>query len=337
MNTGAAQLLEAPELADIKESAKALQGIIVNTPLIENADANQTLSTRLLIKAETAQRTGAFKFRGAYNRMRQMNAAERKRGVIAYSSGNHAQAVALSARLLNTRALIVMPDDAPVSKMQRTRELGAEILTYDRETQSREDVAQAILIDRGLIMVPPNEDRRVMAGAGTVALEMTQQVKLANARLDAVLVPCGGGGLTAATAIVLNALSPYTQVFAVEPEQFDDTRRSFDAGYRLSNPKGRQTICDAIMTDQPGALTFPINQRLLTGVLTVSDDDVRRAMLFAFENFKIVVEPGAAVALAAVLAQKMDVADKTVAVIATGGNVDTGIFCATLNAANTLN
>jgi len=177
-------------------------------------------------------------------------------------------------------------------------------------------------------MVPPNEDRRVMAGAGTVALEMFAQVDT----LDAVLVPCGGGGLTAATAIVMQALSPKTKVYAVEPELFDDTRRSLEAGERLSNPKGQSTICDAIMTDTPGALTFPINQKLLAGVLTVSDDEVRCAMAFAFEHYKIVVEPGAAVGLAAVLSQKIDIRDKAIGVITTGGNVDAADFCAALNA-----
>jgi threonine dehydratase len=175
--------------------------------------------------------------------------------------------------------------------------------------------------------VPPNEDRRVMAGAGTVALELMDQVEA----LDAVLVPCGGGGLTAATAIVLQALSPKTEVYAVEPELFDDTRRSLEAGKRLSNPKGQKTICDAIMTDTPGALTFPINQKLLAGVLTVSDDDVRCAMAFAFEHYKIVVEPGAAVGLAAVLSQKIDISNKTIGVITTGGNVDAADFCAALS------
>ncbi|MEE9428526.1 MAG: threonine/serine dehydratase [Paracoccaceae bacterium] len=334
MNSKPDQLLEAPELADVQDAATALHGIINSTPMLENVEVNKALSGRLLIKSETAQRTGAFKFRGAYNRIRQMNTAELKRGVIAYSSGNHAQAVALAARLLDTHALIVMPSDAPQSKMDRTRELGADIITYERTSQSREDVAEAIQTKRRLIMVPPNEDRRVMAGAGTVALELHQQAKTVGAEINAVLVPCGGGGLTAATAIVLNTLSPRTQVFAVEPETFDDTKRSFEAGHRLPNPAGRKTICDAIMTDQPGKLTFPINLKRLAGVLTVSDADVQKAMLFAFEQFKIVVEPGAAVGLAAVLAGKIEITGKNIAVIATGGNVDPSVFCKALTTAS---
>ncbi len=316
-----------PTLADVKEAA-ALCDPVIKTPLLENPEVNSLLSGRLLIKAETAQRTGAFKFRGAYNRIRQMDEAQKKRGVIAYSSGNHAQAVALAAQICGTSALIVMPDDAPISKMTRTRELDARITTYSRATEVREEVAERIQAKGNYVMVPPNEDRRVMAGAGTVALEMIDQVDT----LDAVLVPCGGGGLTAATAIVMQALSPKTEIYAVEPELFDDTRRSLQAGKRMSNPKGQKTICDAIMTDMPGALTFPVNQKLLAGVLTVSDDEVRRAIAFAFEHFKIVVEPGAAVGLAAVLSQKIDIRDKAIGVIVTGGNVDATGFCAALNA-----
>ena len=321
------QQICAPTLADVREAA-AVCDQIVKTPLLENPEVNSLLSGRLLIKAETAQRTGAFKFRGAYNRIRQMDEAQKKRGAIAYSSGNHAQAVALAAQICGTSALIVMPDDAPHSKMTRTRELGGEIITYNRVTEVREEVAERIQAQGNYVMVPPNEDRRVMAGAGTVALEIINQCDA----LDAVLVPCGGGGLTAAIAIVMQALSPDTDVYAVEPELFDDTRRSLEAGKRLSNPKGRKTICDAIMTDTPGALTFAINQKLLAGVLTVSDDDVRCAMAFAFEHYKIVVEPGAAVGLAAVLSGKIDISNKTIGVITTGGNVDTVDFCAALNA-----
>jgi threonine dehydratase len=257
-----------------------------------------------------------------------MDEAQKKRGVIAYSSGNHAQAVALAAHICGTSALIVMPDDAPLSKIARTREMGGKIITYNRAMEVREVVAERVQAEGNYVMVPPNEDRRVMAGAGTVALELIDQFDA----LDAVLVPCGGGGLTAATAIVMRALSPKTKVYAVEPELFDDTRRSIEAGKRLSNPKGQKTICDAIMTDTPGALTFPLNQALLAGVLTVSDDEVRCAMAFAFEHYKIVVEPGAAVGLAAVISLKIDIKDQAIAVIATGGNVDAGDFCAALNA-----
>ena len=327
--------LAAPTLGDIEDAARALKEVAVETPLLENREVNEGLSGRLLVKAEMAQRTGSFKFRGAYNRIRQLDDAERARGVIAYSSGNHAQAVACAARLVGTRALIVMPDDAPSNKVARTRELGARIVTYDRSLEAREEVAERIRAERDHVMVPPNEDARVLAGAGTVALELVRQAEALGAAPDAVLVPCGGGGLTAATALVFEALSPTTKVFGVEPELFDDTSRSLEAGERLANPKGRTTICDAIMTDMPGALTFSINRERLGGVLTVSDDDVRSAMKLAFDRFKIVVEPGAAVGLAAVLRHKIDMEGKTIAVIATGGNVDAASFCAALeDAAN---
>ena len=328
------QDISAPTLAEVRDASRALEGIATRTPTLENQDVNARLEGRLLIKAETAQRTGSFKFRGAYNRIRQMDGAARQRGAIAYSSGNHAQAVALAARLFDTSALIVMPSDAPAMKMENTRALGAEIVTYHRGSETREAVAERIQAEGDRVMVPPNEDRRVMAGAGTVALELFAQAADLGARPDAVLVPCGGGGLTAATAIVMQALSPSTRVYGVEPEQFDDTYRSLEAGKRLANPKGRETICDSIMTDMPGALTFAINKDLLAGVLRVSDDEVRAAMAFAYRHFKVVIEPGGAVGLAAVLSGKVDIEQQTVAVIATGGNVEAERFCAALRAAN---
>jgi threonine dehydratase len=334
-DTTADQWIFPPTLDDIRAAAEALKGVVVETPILENHDVNDRLAGRLLIKAETAQRTGSFKIRGAYNRMRQLDEAQKARGVIAYSSGNHAQAVATAARMVGTRALIVMPSDAPANKMVRTRELGAEIVTYDRATDSREEVALRVGAERGRVMVPPNEDARVMAGAGTMALELVGQAEARGITLDAVLVPCGGGGLTAATALVFEALSPTTKIYAVEPELFDDTRRSLEADERLANPKGRQTICDSIMTDMPGALTFAINRDRLSGVLTVGDDDVRTAMKAGFEHYKTVIEPGAAVGLAAVLNGKIDIAGKAVAVIATGGNVDAESYCAALATGST--
>lgn len=328
--------LSKPTLDDFKDAAQALERDAVETPLLENLEVNDALSGRLLIKAETAQRTGSFKFRGAYNRIRQLDEAARARGIVAYSSGNHAQAVACAARIMSTSALIVMPSDAPQNKVTRTRELGAEIVTYDRLIETREEVAERISGEKNLVMVPPNEDRRVLAGAGTMALELICQVDARDTVIDTVLIPCGGGGLTAATALVFQTLSPSTQIFGVEPELFDDTRRSLAAGKRVSNPKGQRTICDAIMTDMPGKLTYSINRELLSGILTVSDDDVRSAMKVAFDQFKAVIEPGAAVGLAAVLSEKIDITGKSIAVVATGGNVDVKTFCAALDAAEKL-
>lgn len=322
--------LSAPTLDDVHQASKRLNGVINHTPLMENQAVNKALSGRLLLKVEGFQRTGAFKFRGAYNRIDQMNRQEKARGVVTYSSGNHAQGVALAARLLGTHALIVMPDDVPKAKMDATRALGADIETFDRNTQNSEDVVMRIQQETRRIHVPPGADRRVMAGSGTIADETFQQAKQLDAQLDALLVPCGSGGLTAACAVVMNTLSPLTKVFAVEPELFDDTRRSLLAGERVANPKGRKTICDAIMTPIPNELTFSISKPLLSGGLIVSDDEVRQAMLFAFEHYKIVVEPGAAVGLAAVLSKKINLKDKVIAVILTGANIDNKAFCAAL-------
>ena len=325
------QELSPPTLKDVRDAAYTLQGISTLTPLLENTEVNAALGGRLLIKCENMQRTGAFKFRGAYNRIFQMDKAQKKRGAITYSSGNHAQGVALAARVLGTSALIVMPKDAPPAKIAATRALGAEVVFFDRDTQSSDAVVQALCAKTGRIIVPPSEDRRILAGGGTVALEILDQAT--GADIDSVLVPCGGGGVTAATAIVMQALSPDTQVFGAEPELFDDTRRSLIAGKRLENPKGRKTICDAIMTPTPNALTFSINQELLAGVVTATDSDVRAAMLFAFEHFKTVIEPGAAVGLAAILNGQADIKGKTVVVVITGGNVDVDNFTAALGAA----
>ncbi len=317
-------------LADVEEAAAALRGVVFRTPLLANADVDAELGCRLFIKAECAQRTGAFKIRGAYNRMRRWSAAERARGAITYSSGNHALGVALAARLLDTSALIVMPSDAPPAKVTAVRALGAEIVTFDRDTESSDDVVDRWRANSGRIVVPPSAHLGVLAGAGTVALEMAEQARSLGADVDVVLVPCGGGGLAAATAAVMDALSPGTRVYAAEPELFDDTRRSLAAGYPVPNPKGRRTICDAIMTPIPNDVTFPINHALLAGGVVASDDAVRAALRFAFERYKIVLEPGAAVGLAAVLSGELDLRDRTVATIGTGGNVDPARFCALL-------
>ncbi len=322
-----------PGIDEIRDAAKGLRGIITHTALLESPEANAHLSGRLLIKAECLQRTGAFKIRGAYNRIRQMSESEKKRGVITYSSGNHAQGVALAARLLGTTALIVMPSDVATAKKESTRALGAEIFTFDRDSEDYNEVVARLSAETGRINVPPSGDMQVLAGAGTVALELFDQAQDMQAPLDAVLVPCGGGALTAATAIVMQTLSPGTRVFAVEPTLFDDTRRSLEAGTRVANPKGQKTICDGIMTPTPNAQTFEINRRLLAGGLVVSDDEVRNAMLFAYDHFKVVIEPAGAVGIAAVLSGKVDIKGRTIATIATGGNVDPHRFLDALNSA----
>lgn len=330
--TGEDQTVAHPvSLGDVIGAAKALRGVVAYTPLLENPVANKVLGGRLLIKAESLQRTGSFKIRGAYNCIRQLTDAERARGAITYSSGNHAQGVALAARLLGSSALIVMPSDVPPAKMAAAHAFGAEIVTFDRDRESSDDVVERIRTRSGRIVAPPSADPRVLAGAGTVALEMHALAEGIGARLDAVLIPCGGGGLTASTAVVMQQMSPETQVYAVEPEFFDDTRRSLKAGERVPNRKSRRTICDAIMTPIPNEVTFPINLDLLAGGLVASDDEVRLAMRFAFEHYRIVVEPGAAVGIAAVLSGGIDIRGKTIATVVTGGNVDPARFCAPLN------
>jgi threonine dehydratase len=318
-------------LKDVQDAAKAIESIAVRTPLLENHDVNELLGCRLLIKAECAQRTGAFKIHGAYYRISRMSDEERARGAITYSSGNHAQGVARAAQLLNSSALIVMPDDVPKAKMDAARALGADIVTFDRDIESSDDVVEQLRKDTGRIIVPLSADPHILAGAGTVTLEIFEQAEAMGAQPNAILTPCGGGGLTASSAIVAQCLSPGTKVYAVEPELFDDTRRSLEAGRPVPNPKGPRTICDAIMTPIPNEVTFPINLELLAGGWVASDHQVRMAMRFPYEHYKIVVEPGAAVGIAAVLNGQIDIKGKTIATVVTGGNIDPARFCALIS------
>ncbi|MEQ8320289.1 MAG: threonine/serine dehydratase [Rhodospirillales bacterium] len=335
MNKSLSELDTSPLGLDaVRDAATAMQDIVVRTPLLENPDANDFLGGRLLIKAEHMQRTGAFKIRGAYNRLRSMTEAEKDRGTITYSSGNHAQGLALAARLTGTSAMIVMPDDTPVQKIESTKALGATVVHFNRDRDDINEVLDRLRNETGRVIVPPSGDTRIHAGAATAALELCEQAHGIGADLDAVLVPCGGGGLTAATAIVMNALAQKARVYAVEPELFDDTRRSLAIGARQKNPKGQRTICDAIMTPTPNEQTFEINRRLLAGGLVASDGDACRAMKFAFDYYKSVIEPGAAVGIAAVLNGEIDIRGKTVAVFTTGGNIDPGRYFELLNSAS---
>jgi len=334
MNHTAPDLDTGPLTLDaIREAAAAMKDVVVRTPLLENPDVNEKLGGRLLIKAEHMQRTGAFKIRGAYNRLCRMSDAEKQRGAITYSSGNHAQGLALAARLTGTTAMIVMPDDTPAAKIESTKALGAMVVHFNRDTDDVNEVIAKLKAETGRIIVPPSGDVRIHAGAATAAIELVEQAEAAAAKLDTVLVPCGGGGLTAAAAFVMNEMSPGTEVYAAEPTLFDDTRRSLAAGERVVNPKGQRTICDAIMTPTPNEQTFEINRKLLAGGVTASDDEVCNAMRFAFETFKIVIEPGAAVGIAAVLNGQIEIAGKTVAVFTTGGNIDPERFCSLVNKA----
>lgn len=308
--------------ADVTAAAERLRGVAVQTPLLESDALNALVGGRLLIKPEVLQRTGSFKFRGAYNAI----AALQPSAVVAYSSGNHAQGVALAAHLLEVQATIVMPADAPRAKLEGTRAWGATVVTYDRRRDDREAIGDEIARRTGAVLIRPYDDPLIMAGQGTLGLELANQAERAHARLDAALVCCGGGGLVAGCSVALTHSLPGIAVYAVEPEDFDDTARSLATGRREGNAAGARSFCDALLAPMPGALTFAINSRLLAGGLTVSDAEVAAAMRLAFRHLKLVLEPGGAVALAAALAGKVPTRDRTLAVVLSGGNVDAELF-----------
>lgn len=314
-------------LADIEAAAARLKGHAVETPLIESPALNERLGLRVLIKPETLQRVGAFKFRGAYNRLVQLDADQRLRGVVAFSSGNHAQGVALAAKLLGLPAVIVMPDDAPAVKVEATKGYGAEVRFYNRLTgQTREEIAAEIAEARGAVVVPAFDDPHIVAGQGTVGLEMVRQAQALGATLDAAIAPISGGGLLAGMATAIKALSPQTAMVGVEPAAFDDTLQSLQKGERVTiKPSGR-SYCDALESPFPGEITFPIMRRTVADVATVTDAEVAEAMRYAFSTLKLVVEPGGAVGLAALLAGKVKPFGPTVGLVLSGGNVDPEFF-----------
>jgi threonine dehydratase len=315
-----------PGIDEIADAAARLAGMAVRTPVIESPVLNERAGGRVLIKAECLQRTGSFKFRGAWNRISRIEARGAPGGVVAYSSGNHAQGVAAAAQLRGLPALIVMPADTPAIKIANTRAYGAEIVTYDRQRDSREAIAAEIMAERRAVLVPPFEDPHIIAGQGTAGLEFVLQAEQLAVILDQVLVCCGGGGLTAGIATAFKALSPTTFVHTVEPEGFDDTARSLRSGRRERNAATTGSICDALLSPMPGEMTFAINRELLGEGLAVSDAEAAAAMRFAFEVLKLVVEPGGAVALAAVLAGKITTRDRTTGIVLSGGNVDAALF-----------
>jgi threonine dehydratase len=311
-----------PGSADLEAAAARLRGVAVRTPLLESEVLNAKVGGRVLLKAECLQRTGSFKFRGAYNAISQTEAA----AVVAYSSGNHAQGVAAAARLLGKPATIVMPADAPAIKIENTRAYGAEVRLYDRLNESREEIGAEIATRTGAALIRPYDDPRIVAGQGTAGLEVVEQAGVHGAVPDVVLAPCGGGGLVAGCALALTKAFCGIAIYAVEPEGLDDTARSLEAGVRQSNATGASSICDALLLPTPGELTFSINRQLLAGGLTVSDDETRDAIAFAFRHLKVVLEPGGAVALAALLSGKLALAGRTAAVVLSGGNVDPALF-----------
>jgi threonine dehydratase len=323
--------LPLPGLAEVEAAAGRLAGVAWRTPLLAGTPLDDALGGSLLVKVEALQRTGSFKIRGAYNRLVQLGADERLAGVVAFSSGNHAQGVASAAKMLGIPATIVMPSNAPAIKLANTRALGAEVVLYDRFSEDREQIARKIVAERGATLVPAYDDPHVVAGQGTVGLELMQQAAELGVTPDQVLVPTSGGGLTAGTAIAVRALAPATVVFGIEPEAFDDTRRSLNAGTLLRNAPEARSICDALQSSPPGRLTFAINRELLAGILTVTDAEVETAMARAFRDLKLVVEPGGAVALAAALAGKIPLAGRVTAIVLSGGNVDAATFIAVLS------
>ena len=322
-----------PTFDDVEAAAERLAGVARRTPLLAGTPLDALTGGRVLVKAESLQRTGSFKIRGAYNRLVQLGSDERAAGVVAFSSGNHAQGVAAAAALLGIRAAIVMPGDAPRAKLEGTRALGAEIICYDRERESREEIAANLAAQRGATLVPAFDDPHVIAGQGTVGLELMTQAREFDATPDQVLIGCSGGGLVSGSALAIRALSPNTEVLCVEPEGFDDTRRSLEAGRRMSNAPGAHSICDALLSPSPGLLTFTLMRRLLAGGVTVSDAEVRAAMAWAYRHLKLVTEPGGAIALAAVLCGKVPTHGRTTALVISGGNVDVTTFVEALRRA----
>ena len=309
-------------LDDVRAAAARIAPHVHRTPVLTSRTADAVAGARLFFKCETFQRVGAFKARGAFSRLTLLSSEERRRGVVAFSSGNHAQAVALAARDLGVPATIVMPEDAPSLKLAATRGYGAEVILYDRRNEDREAIARRLVEELGVTLVPPFDDEVVIAGQGTAALELLEEVP----DLDAVMTPCGGAGLLAGTAVAGTALRPGIRVFGVEPEAGDDVARSLREGRRVAIPVP-ETIADSLQTTRVGERNFAILQALVEGVLTVSDLELRRAMAFLFSRMKLVVEPGGSAAAAALLAGKVPgVGGRRVGVVLSGGNVDAARF-----------
>jgi threonine dehydratase len=315
-----------PDGGDIAAAAKRLAGVAVRTPLINAPVLDERLGARVFLKAETLQRTGSFKFRGAYDKVSSIPPERRAAGVVAYSSGNHAQGVAAAAKLLGMPATIVMPADAPLAKRNRTAALGAEIVLYDRNTQDRAAIAKEIVAARGATLVPPYDDPLIIAGQGTIGAEIVEDLRWLNLKPQVVFIGASGGGLASGVALGISVKVPAAEFYIVEPEGFDDTLRSFASGQRESNARMSGTICDALMTPTPGELTFPITRQLIGRGFTVTDAEVGAAVRYAFEELKLVVEPGGAIGLAAMLAGKLDVTGKVVVGVLSGGNVDADVF-----------
>ena len=315
-----------PTAADVEAAALRLKGVALHTPLVTSPVLDALTGGRVFLKCETLQRTGSFKFRGAYNKVSSIPQERRAGGVVAFSSGNHAQGVAAAAKLLAMPAVIVMPHDAPRPKLERTEALGAQVVLFDRARDDREAIARGIADERGATLVPPYDDPLVIAGQGTTGREIVDDLAAVELIPDVVIVNASGGGLTAGIALAVKARAPDARLYTAEPQGFDDHARSFRSGKREINNAVTGSICDALMSPMPGALTFEINRMLVGEGMAASDEEVAAAVAFAFRELKLVVEPGGAVGLAALLAGKLDVKGKIAVAILSGGNVDPELF-----------
>lgn len=320
-----------PAFSDVEAASARLGGRAVHTPLLEAVNLAPRLDFRLFVKPECLQRTGSFKFRGAFNKLATLDETQRRRGVVAFSSGNHAQGVACAAQLLGIEAVIVMPADAPHIKIDNTRGYGAEVVLYDRHRESREGIADRLVTERGATLVPPFDDPLIVAGQGTAALEAIADAAAQGITFDALAAPASGGGLVAGSALACEGRSPKTRVYSAEPAGLDDLARSLQAGHRVGHADGAESICDALQAVMPGELTFAVNRTRLAGGLTVSDDEARDAMRVAFAELKLVLEPSGAVALAAALQGRVPGPNSAVCVIASGGNVDAAFYAEVLH------
>lgn len=307
---------------DLLVAQSRIKPFVVETPLLRPAILEEMFGVPIFLKCENLQHTGSFKFRGAYNKLSAITSGEKAQGVVAFSSGNHAQGVAKAAKMHAVKATIVMPEDSPLIKVNNTRGYGAEVITFNRVTQDRDDFVANVIKERGGVFVHPFNDNEIIAGQGTLGLEIIAQ---AGMQLDAILICCSGGGLSAGVALAFQEISPHTQIYVVEPSGFDDMTRSLKAGHVVKNLKMSGSICDGLLSPFPGDKTFPIIKSLVKGGFDVSDDEVKQAMRFAFQNFKLVIEPSGAVALATLLTGKFKPKGAT-AITISGGNVDAALY-----------
>jgi threonine dehydratase len=318
------------DISHVRRAAERLDGRIVRTPLLESAMLNEVAGCRVLVKAEPLQRTGSFKIRGALNKILSIPEERRTKGVVAFSSGNHGQGVAAGAKMTGCPAVIVMPKDAPAIKIESCRWWGAEVVLFDRVKDDREAIGRSIESERGMTLVPPFDDVEVMSGQGTMGLEMAEQLRAAGATPDAVFVNCSGGGLASGVTTAIRDAFPHTQCYTVEPAGFDKMARSLESGEPQKNERLTGSIMDALMAPVAGKLTLATLRHQGVKGLSASDDEALDAMALAFRTLKLVVEPGGAAGLAAVLSKKADVKGKTVAVVCSGGNVDHAMFARAL-------